>query len=333
MKNSILITAVVVSVLFLAGCSSGNTTSSSSTPYIGGTNGLLISFLDNSPPPQVPDNEQMPFNIVVVLENAGEANVAAGRASVRVTGIYPQDFGLTSADQLKNTNANEVTGIRKDAAGNRIQGSTEQVQIPAGTGTLNFKRLLTTGNLELPLFTTVCYTYSTTASGRYCLKANPNSNVGGVCEPSGAQQIFSSASPIQVDSLVQSYAGTSAVNINFKISKKGNGNIFAPTTDPTEPTCGLTPTSKVTDENKVEVSVTLPGAAETETVTCYGLTGATAGTTTKGTLRLDSQGTAMVSCKIINAAAVDAVREVKIDVKFDYSETRSSSLIIQHLLN
>ncbi|MFH1181838.1 MAG: hypothetical protein V1702_02675 [Candidatus Woesearchaeota archaeon] len=324
MKNSILIAAVVILVLFLAGCQT-STTSSSSTPFIGGTNGLLISFLDNSPPPQVSDGATFPFNIIVLLENAGEYDIPAGQASVTISGLYPGDFGVSSA-QLTATSIEAISGAKKDPAGNTIQGGTIQIQIPPTPYQLNFQRVLTTGNLVLPIQTNVCYAYSTRASGRYCLRSNPSSTAQGVCEPSGSKEIFSSASPIQVDSLVESYAGSGAVNLNFRISKKGNGNVFRPNS-PSTPVCGqTTATNLLTNQNVVGVTVDVPGAGA-GSVTCYGL-GTTAINT--GFVRLDNQGNAVVSCKIAAPVPpVDAVREISIVLNFDYSEVRTSSLLVQ----
>ncbi|MFH1181837.1 MAG: hypothetical protein V1702_02670 [Candidatus Woesearchaeota archaeon] len=337
MKNFILITAVIISILFLAGCQTGDSgTTSTGTPYIGGTNGLLISFLDNSPPAQVSDGGQFPFQIVVLLENAGEANISKKKANVTISGLYPSDFGVAQSE-LSNSNEDDIIGMKKDSAGNKIQGMTAQVIIPKTEGKqLAFKRSLSAGNIELPIQTNVCYSYKTMASGKYCLRQNPVSTVAGVCEASGPKEIFSSASPIGVDSLVESFAGGNTININFRISKKGNGNVFKWSPDNEGAVCGQTAGSKVSDQNIVNVTVGVPEDPATPPedrvkITCYGLS-SSGDQKNKGAVRLDNQGNAMVSCKIANNAQVDAVREVLIEVLFDYSEVRSSSLIVQRLL-
>lgn len=331
MKNSILITVIVMSVLVLAGCTGGQTVNSAGTPYVGGTNGLLISFLENSPPAQVSDGNTFPFDIVVLLENAGESDIPTGKASVTISGLYPGDFRVTPAD-LTTTNTPAtggiIQGVKKDPAGNKIPGSVAQIEIPVDDAQLSFVRPLTTGNLQLPIQTNVCYTYATHASGRYCLRANPLSNVQGVCEPTGTKELYSSASPMQVVNLVQSYAGADSVNLNFQIIKRGNGNVFRPTDldSPDIPVCGQTASAQLIDQNIVGVTVSVPTAPAGE-VTCYGLGGAG----NSGTVRLDSQGNAAVSCKISNSGGVDAVRELNVDLAFDYSEVRTSSIIVQKL--
>src|SRR3990167_5149663 len=73
---------VLAFALLLAGCKGGSGdsgTSSSSTPYIGGTEALRIGFQEGAPPTETVDNPYAPvtgelskFDVSLKLENVGE---------------------------------------------------------------------------------------------------------------------------------------------------------------------------------------------------------------------------------------------------------------------
>ena len=84
----VLVLALALS-LAVAGCQGGKSaTSSSSTPFIGGSEGLRVSFVENAPPVEVLDNplektkpgdrtQIMKFDVILKLENVGEQDIAA----------------------------------------------------------------------------------------------------------------------------------------------------------------------------------------------------------------------------------------------------------------
>jgi hypothetical protein len=321
MKNSILITAgVILSVLLLAGCTGGGNSNSATNPFVGGTTGLVVSFIENAPPAMVTDTN-FPFTIAVRLENAGEYDIPAGAAKVTISGMNPADFGV-SGTEIAGSNAALLTGSSRDFAGNVIQGTEDQVTLPA-SGEFKFARTLT-GSLQIPLSASVCYPYQTRASGTYCIRKDVVSNVPGVCEVSGSQTLYSSGAPVQVVSMSESSAGNQAAMLTFAISHRANGYVFR---------TGATPAcneASIADQNKVRATIKVPGA----TLTCYGLTGtATTGSgEASGEIILGSNGQTTISCRLTNLPAVDAVGEVSIVLDYNYLEKKSAgTLQVRHV--
>ena len=70
-KKKIIALILVMGVLFLTGCTtnpgSGKTTQKD--PFIGGTDGLVISFQKDAPPAEVFDRKNFPFQVEVKLKN------------------------------------------------------------------------------------------------------------------------------------------------------------------------------------------------------------------------------------------------------------------------
>jgi len=97
-----LIIILIIS-LFLVGCASQEEEvdeQNAQSAFIGGTDGLKLSFIQNAPPSDVfaaetDDNGNVVstngFNVNVKIENVGETQV--GEYSVSLTGINPGDFG------------------------------------------------------------------------------------------------------------------------------------------------------------------------------------------------------------------------------------------------
>ena len=340
MKKHLIALILVVLAATLSGCGSEPTGPSKENPFIGGTSGLLISFLENAPPGEIGDGGSIPFNIIVNLENEGEYTIPALGAKVTISGIYPGDFqkdpgavSVTAID-LKNTINQEITGKRKDTEGEEIQGGFEQVDF----GSMKFTRSLQ-GPITLPVRADVCYTYKTMSSALYCIREDPLSNTEGVCKVSGSKRIYSSSSPLQVTGLTESVAGTDKITLTFTLSHKGNGNIFRPVrtsiSDDGIADCGVGRT--ISDENLVKVTIGHPGTGASldgAGISCIGISSLeeTAGVPNSGFLRLDSQGNGKVTCNINLAAGVNAEREIAMDVEFEYLSTKTTQMDVMHLI-
>jgi hypothetical protein len=326
MKNSIIMAVVVMSVLFLAGCTGGGNQSSSTAPFVGGTSGLVVSFVDNAPPAMVTDTD-FPFNIIVNLENAGEFSIPVGGVAVTINGMNPADFGSGASGAITGTNGLPLTGMSRDFSGNVIQGAQDQVTLPAQGLTYNFARQgKLTGSLEIPLSASVCYAYKTTASGSFCIKKDTISNVPGICEATGAQTIYSSGAPVQVTALTESSAGKGSVMLSFTIAHRSNGYVFTRNPKATAGAAAAIPCNEanIPEQNRLTATVTVPNAV----VTCYGL--GTGGST--GEIILGTGGQTTVTCKVTGLAAVDAVGEVSIALEYYYLEKKSAgTLSVRHV--
>jgi len=313
---SILLTALVGIMFILAfgAASSGcpkNTNDKTVNPYPEGTTGVVVDFLENSPPPEVVDGGSAPFDIIVDLENVGAVNIPKDNVQVIISGLYPEMFSKTDADFTKNPD-DDLNGAQKDLEGNLIPGSKLQV---AFTG-LNYKGALE-GNMVFPIRADICYKYSTKATGKFCARSNVLSTAPGVCEITGTKTIFSSGAPIQVTSFSENVAGTKKVSFTFKISLKGNGLLFKQ---------GTSCANNYANKNKlyVEVNTGISG------LSCQGLSDRPGNSPNSGYLRMVS-GEATLTCTQELGGTTDYSTPVNLLITYDYLDSKPTEITVKHL--
>lgn len=299
---------LVLAAIFIVACQPSEKTASTATPFIGGTNGLLINFAPNAPPSEVIDGDRFPFSAIVTLENTGESDVQANKLEVRLTGLYPPDFGQTG--ELKKNPAEPILGIKKDSEGNKIPGTVSQVEFE----NLNYKGRLQ-GNLQLPIRAEVCYNYETRGSAVYCMRKNLLTTVPGPCKVNEPKTMHNSGAPIQVVSFTESVAGSNTVLFNFKVSLKGNGNVFRGNTN-----CNPV----LQNENRVYVIVD----SGLNGLQCQGLQ-ERGSDGRSGFIRL-TNGESTFTCTQPNINA-DAVKELSVKLNYDYLETKTTQLLVKHV--
>ena len=338
MQKGVLVLFLALA-LVIAGCQGGGkgAVSSSSTPFIGGSEGLRVSFVENAPPTEVLDNPKptdktqvQKFDVILRLENAGEQDVAWSAIKTTIGGIFPADFDkattelkdvifstkkavdqkLSAADAAKLV----LTGVKKDPDG---------AKIPGGIDELTFKDLaylkMLEGNTEFPIQADVCYKYTTKAVGDFCMRADLTRSQGGVCQAKGTKPVFSSGSPVQVTSVDESIGGRSKVILKFKIKTVGSGSFFKPDATGT-PNCVRGDFSK---ENFVRVTVN----SGVNGLTCSGFTNN--GAIATGDVRLtNAEGT--ITC-IQDGVSVDAVQKATVTVDYNHLVTSSTKVLVKHL--
>ncbi|MBI2175902.1 hypothetical protein HYU40_00945 [Candidatus Woesearchaeota archaeon] len=332
MQKGVIVLALLALALAVAGCQGGGkTVSSSSTPFIGGSEGLRVSFVENAPPTEVLDNPKpadktqvQKFDVILRVENVGEQDVAAGSIKTTIGGIYPADFDKTNADlqnvlfSVKRPGVATVTGVKKDPEGDKLPGSIEE---------LTFKDLAyikqLEGNNEFPIQADVCYKYTTKAVGDFCMRADLTRTQGGVCQAKGTKPVFSSGSPVQVTSVDESIGGRNKVILKFKIKTLGSGSFFKPDALGTAgtPNCVRGDFSK---ENFVKVTVNSGVAG----LTCSGFTSNNAQSAT-GDVRL-SNGEGTITC-IQDGINVDAVQKANLQIEYHHLISASTKLLVKHL--
>ncbi|MBW2988550.1 hypothetical protein DRJ48_02685 [Candidatus Woesearchaeota archaeon] len=300
---------VLLLILLVVGCQQGKGPTTEKSPYIGGTNGLLISFMDNFPPAEVFDGGEDPFDIVVNLKNDGEFDIPAGEIRVSISGIQATEFNKNPGDMIKVLNQG-LEGKKKDSEGNLIPGDEESVEFE------NFNHVSPlTGTMQYPVRADVCYLYGGIATTKLCFRKNLRSTEEGVCEVQGEKRVFNSGEPIQVQDFSEFVKGSQEIGFNFKIVKLGNGEVYKYTVrDCSEASYG--------DKNwvYVEIRTNEPG------LECRGLKD---GTATSGFVRL-SDGEATVNCEQPANVQTDFEKPINIYLKYRYREDITTTLIVKH---
>lgn len=304
---------LVISLFVLVGCEKdANLPSGKETPFIGGTTGLLIDLLDDSPPKEVTDGGNYPFDVVVKIENAGETVVLKEDAIVEISGMDPTEFGLTNADLIKNPDEN-LEATRKDSEGNKVKGTLTYVTF---TG-FNYGGSLS-GNTPFTFRADVCYKYGTIANAKLCILADLiEVDDNAICKANERKTTYNSGAPIQITSFEESVRGTNKLAFTFDIEHRGNGRIYKQDTD-----CSG---DLRTDEDKIKVSVDsgLSG------LKCTGLSD---GTDTEGYVNLyDSKRTITCTQDIDSPSNLEKV--VKITLNYDYEEDTATKVIVKHLID
>ncbi|MFH1510477.1 MAG: hypothetical protein ABIF10_02200 [Candidatus Woesearchaeota archaeon] len=307
--KKILLATILLSVLL--GCTSQNTqTSIKSTPFVGGTTGVTIGFSADSPPVEVDDGGQFPFDVVVELRNMGEHTVRQADAEVIITGIKPEQFSKTEGE-LKQQPEEDLTSTKKDPEGAITEGPPVFVTFSG----FNHKQKLV-GNKEFTIRAEVCYLYKTNAMAQLCVrKDNINPEKEGVCEVSEQKTIYGSGAPVQVTSFKEYSRAKNKVGFQFEVTHLGKGDIF-------EKTSKCNTERRYGDRVFVEVNAHFDSGLK-----CSGLS---EGSDTSGYVKLYGDKR-IVSCTQEVNTNSDYETPVDITLTYDYREGTQTPIIIKHL--
>lgn len=312
MKNSVMI-LLLSAMLVLASCTGGNTTNTGkASSFLGGTNGLILSFEEDQPPREVFDNNELPFDVSVRVANMGEEDVAPADVEVRLTGIRAEEFGVTPADLVKKP-TDVLTRTYKDSEGNRVEGTIDYITYSGLSyiGTL-------AGNQEFTLRADACYKYKTKATSLICITRDIlDTTYDKVCRVNEAKTVQNSGAPIQVSNFMESPRGKDKVQFSFDVNHMSNGNFFRAGSK-----CEYT----TANERVVHVSVNtnLPG------LKCTGLND---GTDTSGFVTLFGGSPRKVTCSQDAASTSDYEQVVNIEVTYDYLTSVETRMLVKHAVN
>ena len=96
-----IIIICILALFIIAGCQgskSNNAGAAPRTPFLGGTEGLQVKFIDGSPPKEVTDSGTFDFQSIVSLKNKGEFDLTRDQVKVDLIGFLPEDFGVSQED-------------------------------------------------------------------------------------------------------------------------------------------------------------------------------------------------------------------------------------------
>jgi hypothetical protein len=231
MKKVLVLMVILTVSIFLTGC--GQTTTTGKT-FIGGTEGLRISFLPGQPPDTITDSGTSSFGIGVKLENVGESTIKAGDLYVQILGIDSGIYGETQYPDFKRSTTEDIRGAVKNYDGSVLNGGVSVVDF----GELKYLGT-SVGDLTQTPWADVCYKYTTQMASQICIKSNIEQALSSkdICEVEGEKDPQNSGAPLQVTSLKESYAGTDKIGLTLTITHSGTGDNFFKATDGQAPVC------------------------------------------------------------------------------------------------
>lgn len=313
MKSAILV-ILAISLLVLSACS-GGTSGNSNKKYVGGTNGVALSFEPNSPPAETVDGGDNSFAIAVRLENKGETAIKKSDVFVKLAGFPPQNFNLRAGDLIKSP-PDDLSALQLQSSGSIIPSSPSIVEFQ----NLNHVSLVTGASQAYPIQASACYAYTTNAGVDLCSRKDLlNSKTGGVCNIKEGKTVANSGAPVQVVN-VQEYSRTKdKIAFSFEVSHAGSGNVYD---------AGSKCNSQNGKSEKVKVKVDTNIAG----LTCSGMTGVSAtGTAISGTIAFipNSKNTPTITC-VQQLPRVDDYRFPAVfELSYDYEQVISTNILVK----
>jgi hypothetical protein len=308
MKKAILITILIFGILSITGCDEEVITGPAIAPFIGGTEGIVIEFVENAPPAEVYDGGDNEFEITTKLENKGEFYVPKDKIAVEIIGIQPEEFDRTATDMIESPDE-DLMDVRKEE-NTLIESPPVFVEFLG----FNHKEFLPSSALTYPIRAKVCYMYGTTSNALLCIRKNPlNPKEGGICKINEEKQVFNSGAPVQVTSLKESARARDKVGFVFTVEHKGEGSVFE-----LDQNCDET-TTRFNDKIHVKVDTGMTG------LSCSGLSGGD----TEGDVILYG-GSKPISCTQMITSPGDYNLPVTIELTYDYENSVETSLTVKH---
>jgi len=306
MKKSFFV--IIAVMIFLMGCTGEGEQIEITSPFIGGTTGVVADFVDLRP--EIFDGGRDPFDIVIKLENTGEAEVAKDSVRVKLSGINPAEFNKLEEDLTASPN-DDLIAKMKDSAGNIIPGAPVFIEFTE----LNHVSPITGGQIDLPLRADICYLYNIKAASKICVRENIlNPSPEGICEITESKPIFNSGAPIQFADFKESARSRDKIGFSFVVRNAGTGDVYGKNT-----LC-----SKDERKNKdavfIRVDSNLPG------LSCTGLE--SKGRTAEGYVTLFS-GSKIVTCTQTIATRTDYEQLVTLEAEYDYEEFKQTSITVK----
>ena len=336
-RNELLLFGAVF-LLVLAGCKGGDTTSSSlTTPFLGGEGGVEIWFLEGNPPSEVTDDGTFPFQAIVSVKNVGEHDIDANNLNASLIGFLPSQFKSTVSGEefaegdLRKILTTALSGRKKDAEGNVIEPVETFITFPTDTKNFKFSGKLE-GNTVFVMRADVCYKYQAKAISELCILQNQIDKASdAICNPTEPKTIFSSGSPIKITSFRENVAGKDKIQFSFDVMHSNAGKVF----DPTPDGCPKDPTNIRANEDKVNVTVDTGLSRKDYDLSCVGMTKVAGSKTTNqtGNFKLINGKRTMTCTLDLPATRTDFKKPIDITVYFNYGQTADKEVLVKHLVS
>jgi len=327
-RRVVFIPMGIVLLFLIAACDGGGGDAiggAPTTPFLGGSQGLVIEFLEGSPPDEVTDGNTFPFQAVVSLRNEGEFDLITSDVKVSLIGFLPSDFGANPTDLVNQPPEQNPTSRKRDSEGNIIEPVETFRTFPSPLVFFNFASTLA-GNTAFIFRADVCYKYQTDVVSEICVLENLiNVADDAICDPSESKSVFSSGSPVKVTSFRQSVAGKDRIQFSFDIDHSGSGNVFDLSTFAD---CPKDSTQRRLKEDFVNVVVnTGLGIPQ------CGLLINCGGNTACGNVKLVNGKRTITCTQNLAASRTDFIKNIDITLKFNYLDNVDKEVLVKHIVS
>ncbi len=308
MKKSIILVVVVLALFTILGCETQNGENELNNPFVGGSQGLQITFEQDRPPEAVTDDRSWPFYVELILKNMGESYVEGSDVFIQISGLQSDAFGVSDSDLRKDGIDQDIFSVEKEE--DRV---IEPAEVYVTFGEFNYVPDLNTNYGPIDVRAEVCYEYSTEAVALGCILRNPtNPPEQAYCEVSGEKKIYNSGAPLQISNFVESPSGSDRIKYVFSIEHVGPGRFFSP---------GSKCFDQQRSENKVHFSI-VSGVAN---LNCQPVSGGGK----EGEVYLGRDGKADVSCVQETEVGSDFFDQITVELTYDYLQTQEVPLLVK----
>lgn len=221
--SKFLALTAILGLFLITGCGEEDTTDMAQSPYIGGTKGVVAEFepmgIEENGVYTIYADETFPLQII--LKNKGEESVNVGQATVTIKGVYLGDLSGVKGEKLSNTEEIEpISTVNKEGGEIIVDFGSSVKYTPSITGDF----------VPLDILASYVYKYKTkTSVPKVCFKEDLSDKE--LCSVDEIKTHYSSAAPIQVNSVKESPAGAGKVSIAFEIENIGGGSATIPGTE------------------------------------------------------------------------------------------------------
>lgn len=215
MKSSkIFVVFFIMLIIFVGACKQNKQKEGGA--FVGGSKGVEISFLSNSPPAEFNSDDSVPVS--VLLKNLGENEIGISEAQVKVFGVHTPSFGL--GDNFVS-NQRKIVGVS--------EFSREGGEVEVSLGNINYNAEI--NNFEsVALKAKVCYPYTTKLQVNACITSRQIEDGKGekACTYTGEKIATGSVSggPIQVTSFSEKLRASDEILFDIVIENKGAGRVY-----------------------------------------------------------------------------------------------------------
>lgn len=207
---------LIMVLIFLSSCISSNNTGSRDVNWRTGSDGIVMSFVQDNPPSEVLSRSKVP--VTVKYSNKGAYDVSD-------LTFY---LGGYDSNILPFATKSQVSGIRMSGKDQFNTQGTEEAFAQWVAPVVNLNNLQGIDNFKQAISVTACYTYGTIANPTICFDPSQFDTVAASkCSFSIKDLGSSQGGPIAVTSVTQKLSDTD-IYLEIQIANSGKGNPFLP---------------------------------------------------------------------------------------------------------